>query len=243
MRGLRYAVAAGVMLAGQASAVEPYRPPPLDAPSLADAEAFSRRVVEQGQIWQGNSMVAAATTTTPEARHVPTGARCRFWYMTGEITYPFLNSEHVNCSTNRNWVNIQTGIDRRETPAQIVGNPNHIWSYLTVARGTLGEIATVMGERMARSLGGRMELSQPLRWTGTRGAAVDYVVLRVRYPGGGPNGTRQERITRLALAVIGDWIFTYSVDGPVHYAPSFDTLGEDGFVKLLRSIDEAALIL
>ena len=68
-------------------------------------------------------------------------------------------------------------------------------------------------------------------------------MLRVRYPGGGPEGTRQERVSRLALAAIGEWIFTYSVDGPVHYAPSFDTLGEDGFVKLLQSIDEAALIL
>ena len=243
MRGWRVAAAAGLMLAAQASALEPDRLPPVDAPSQAEAEAFSRYVVEQGRIWQGNSMVAAARSTTPEARHEPTGARCRFWYRTGEITYPFLNSDHVNCSTNRNWVNIQTGIDRRETPAQIVGNPNHIWSYLTVARGTAREIATVMGERMARSLGGRLELSEPLRWTGGRGTAVDYVVLRVRYPGGGPEGTRQERVTRLALAVIGEWIFTYSVDGPVHYAPSFDTLGEDGFVKLLQSIDEAALIL
>ena len=126
MKRWRFAAAAGAMLAGQASAQ--YQPPPVDAPTVAEAEAFSRHVVEQGRIWQGNSMVAAATTTTPEARHVPTGARCRFWYRTGEITYPFLDSDHVNCSTSRDWINIQTGIDRRETPAQIAGNPDHIWS-------------------------------------------------------------------------------------------------------------------
>lgn len=243
MKGWKLAVAAGVMVSAQTSAPAQYQPPPFDAPSVAEAEAYSRHVVDQGRIWQGNSMAAAATTTTPEARHIPTGARCRFWYQTGEITYPFLNSDHVNCSTSRGWINIQTGIDKREAPAQIAGNPNHIWSYLTAARGTPREIATVMAERMARSLQGRFELSEPLRWTGASGKTVDYVVLRVTYPGGGPEGTRQERITRLAMAVIGDWIFTYSVDGPVHYSASFETLGEGGFARLLQSIEEAALIL
>ena len=243
MKGWKRAVAAGMMISVQTAAPGQNQAPPFDAPSVEEAEAYSRQVVERGRIWQGNSMAAAATTTTPEARHVPTGARCRFWYQTGEITYPFLNSDHVTCFTNRNWINIQTGIDKREAPAQIAGNPNHIWSYLTAARGTPREIATVMGVRMARSLQGRFELSESLRWTGTDGAAVDYVVLRVRYPGGGPEGTRQERITRVALAVIGDWIFTHSVDGPVHYTASFDTLGEGGFAQLLQSIDEADLIL
>ncbi|HYJ52262.1 MAG TPA: hypothetical protein VEW04_03735 [Allosphingosinicella sp.] len=243
MKGLRFAVAAAVMLSGQAPALEPWRMPPPDAPSVAEADAFSRHVVEQGRIWQGNSMVAAATTTTPEARHVPTGARCRFWYRTGEITYPFLNSDHVNCSTSRDWVNIQTGIDRRETPDQIAGNPRHVWSYLTAARGTARDIATAWGERTAQMEHGSFEVSQPLRWTSSRGRVVDYVVLRSRFPGGGPEGTRQERITRTAVAVIGDWIFSHSVGGPVHYATSLDQYGEDGFVKLLQSIDEAALIL
>jgi hypothetical protein len=243
MRGWRFAVVAGSMLAGHALALEPYQMPPFDAPSVAEAEADSRHILERARHWQGDSMVASARSTTPEAMHEPTGARCRFWYRAGEITYPFHNSDHVSCFTTRNWINIQTRIDRRETPAEIVGNPNHIWSYLTVARGTAREIATVMGERMARTLGGTLTLSGPLSWTGGRGASVDYVVLRVRYPGGGPEGTRQERLNRIALAVIGDWIFNYSVDGPVHYEPSFETLGEDGFVKLLQSIDEAALIL
>ena len=243
MRRWRNAVAAGLALAGQAFAREPFQMPPYDAPSVEQAEAYSRHVVEQGRIWQGDSMVAAATTTTPEARHVPTGARCRFWYQTGEIRYPTLNSRHVTCSTSRDWLNVQTWIDRRETPAQASANPNYAASYLSAAHGSAREIAAVFGAHVERSNHGSYQLSETLRWTSARGTVVDYVVLRTRYPGGAPEGTHQERTDWIAFAVIGDWIFGYSAGGPVHYSGAIEAMGEEGFAKLLQSIDEAALIL
>jgi hypothetical protein len=243
MRRWGFAAAAGLMLAGQASALEPWRMPPYDAPSVAQAEAYSRQIVEQARVWQGDSMVAAATTTTPEVRHVPTGARCRFWYQTGEITYPSLNSRHVNCSTSRDWLNVQTWIHRRETPAEMGGNPNLVASYLSAAHGSVHEIAALFGADAARDNHGSYQLTGTRHWTSSRGTVVDYVVLRTRYPGGAPEGTRQERTNWIAFAVIGDWIFGYSAGGPVHYTDSIEAMGEEGFVKLLQSIDEAALIL
>lgn len=232
---------AGLLLVQPAPA-QRYVPPPADAPSVAEAAAFARRTAEEGHIWQGNSMADATRSTTPEAIHRTTGARCRFWYGSGEITYPFYGNDHVVCITRRNLVSVETRIDRREVPAAVAGNPEHIWAYLA-APGSARDVVAALAAREARNLGGMFEVSELRRWTGTGGKTVDYAVAHIRYPGGAPNGTPQERINRVALAVIGDWIFLLSADGPVHYAASLEPIGEDGFARLLQSIEEAGLIL
>jgi hypothetical protein len=243
MRGWALAAVAGILISAEAAALAPGREPATDAPSVTDATAFMAQVIERSHLWQASSMVGATTTTTPEAAHRLTGARCRFWYRHGDITYPFYNDNHVECLTSWDWLYVSTKIDRRETPMQVAGNPNHIWSYLIHPDVPVGDIAATIVGRTARAEHGTFEVSQPQRWTGRDGATVDYVVAHVRFRGGGPDGTREERISRVAVAVIGDWIFTQTSDGPVYYTGSIDQIGEDGFAKLLQSIDEAGLIL
>jgi hypothetical protein len=244
-RGSRAIAAAGLALAlGAAQPCDCGAPAAADAPSIETARAFAGNVAKLARRYglDETHLANATESTTPEIAHLATGARCRFWYGVGEVSSPFFTADHTECRTDWGWFWVATAIDRRSAPPKI--GLDHYWSYLLKSGGSAEEMVREKAERLLRETPGEGSLEGPeaRTWAGRDRRRIDYVIARTLTPGGAPKGTKGLRFTRYSLAVVGDWIFVQTVNAPVHYRRSVETMADDAFARLLASVADAGKV-
>ena len=234
-----------VAAVGAQTTESPYTPPTPDAPTVEAARAW----IEQERLrWptsaDGERLVNVTNSTTPEVAHRPTGATCRFWYRTGDIQHTFHDGRHFECSTRRDWFNVVTRINYRETPAEVARTPTHYWNYLRAPRADVAEIASATVQRTMDDLPPGISRTQPISesWTAPNGTIFRYATADVIYPAGTPDGTPPEGIRRVSVIAVGaDWLVSYSVSAPIVYRANVEAMHADGLRRLLESLGRGPL--
>jgi hypothetical protein len=220
--------------------------PAPDAPSVEAARAWMQSEVDLAERHNndaGPGLVNVTTGVTPEAEHVPTGARCRFWYRSADISFEFYDSRFLGCSTSLGWVSTGATLFHREPRPAL-----HDAHYLAYARDPAAgprDVAMIRAARTEMDSPGQTQstVSPVSAWVTPAGHRIAYVSATIAYPGGGPDGTPQRRHSRFYVAQIGEWMLMYGADGPVHYRDALDGYAETGFRQLLESVEQAGRIL
>jgi hypothetical protein len=212
-----------------------------DAP---DVETARRSIQDEIALAKKHSMrkkplpiFNATTTTTPEIEHVATGARCRFWYGSADIQFPWLDDRALECTTRYDWVSATLALYSFEGPARPVEGVSP--SYLGVGR-TLPEIARALAQdRIQFSPGARLVSVSPVETLTTpKGRRVEYVSFAVEGPGGGPDGTEQRHSQFLRIAVVDDWLVVAAAFGAKKYQVQLNDYAQSNFTKVIASMEE-----
>ena len=220
--------------------------PAPDAPSIEAGRRWMQNEIDLAERHNNDDapgLVNATTSLTPEAEHVPTGAHCRFWFGLADIRFTFYNGRALSCGSMMGWLNVGATIyHREERPNSPQGwqGPESGSATATPRDVALARAAAV--EREAPGLTSAA-ISETREWVTPGGQRIPYVAATVIYPGGAPDGTPQRRQTRLYAALVGDWMLIYRSDGPVHYRAAIDNYAEDGFRRLLASVEAAGRIM
>lgn len=231
--------AAMIAVAAIAAAQAP-APPPFDAPTVALARAWIEGVRLSWPTGPDQAhLINVTATTTPEVAHAPTGATCRFWYRTGEITHPFHDSRHFECATFRDWFRVTTLIDYRETPAAVAAEPRHWWNYLGDPRADVATLASAQVQRLMDDLPPGISRTRAVarRWTAPDGRVFAYATADVVTPAGTPGNTPRRGFYRITVIDAGNaWIVTYRVYAPIFYRRQIEAMHAQGLRRLLRSL-------
>jgi hypothetical protein len=213
--------------------------PPADAPSVEEARAWmeTQRLSWPNRI-DGQRLINATTTTTPEAAHAPTGATCRFWHGSGRIRHVFEDGRHFECSTMLGWISVETRIDFRETP-EAMRSPNSYWNYLNRAREDVVAIVSAQVDRTMNDSPPGISRTQAVAgsWTAPDGRVFRYATADVIYPSGAPAGGEPRGLRRITvIAASDDWIVSHAVNAPILYRRAIETIHADGLRRLLDSL-------
>jgi hypothetical protein len=160
-----------------------------------------------------------------------------------DISFTHYNSDAFSCGTRLGWVGVEAGIVRRaERPRVHAG-----WTAPLPPSTMNGprEVILARAARAEREAPGRTraDISGELEWPLPSGRRMAYVAGTIAYPGGAPAGTPSRRHTRIYAAVVGDWMLSYTADGPQAYRETLDRYAEEGFGRLLASVEAANRIL
>jgi hypothetical protein len=206
---------------------------PVDAPSVDAAREAVRRVLGDGS----GPMRDATVSTTPEVEHIATGARCRFWYPIVRIDHKWFDDRAIACFTARDWLNIEVEMLSLEGPRR-GRTTNPFWQPLLDAPRELPAIVdalarmwTAPADAPVRSLG-RTEGTAQSR----HGGEVRFFTLMYEQPGGAPSGTPARRRTVRRVALIGEWVFVVTAEGPVHYNRALDTYVAAAFDQIIEHV-------
>lgn len=204
----------------------------VDAPDVETARRSAQQAL--GPDTPGRTVLNATTTTTPEILHVPTGARCRFWYASVAVDSPWLDDRALACITRHQWLTVSYSFYNLNGPRR----PGQSWrgtEYLGIAR-TLPDLARARAGR----LGGTVTAVSPIQGITTAdGSRYEYVSLTNEYEGGAPNGFRNRRMTTWRLMLAGDWLIELSAEGPVHYQASLREYADTSLQRVSVSMDES----
>ena len=227
------------------AACPPLVPAP-DAPSVAAARAWMQSAVDLAERHNSDAepgLINVTASLTPEAEHVPTGARCRFWYGSAQISFTYYNGRALSCGTALGWVGTGASLYRLEERPGVP--PGWLGPESGSATATPRDVALARAAAVEREAPGRTsaEISDTLEWTAPGGRRIPYVAATVQYPGGAPAGTPQRRHSRIYAAVVGEWMLIYRADGAAHYRAALDLYAEEGFGRLLASVEAAGRIL
>jgi hypothetical protein len=189
-----------------------------------------------------DALVNATTSVTPEAEHLPTGARCRFWYGMADISFEFYNGRFLSCRTSLDWVSTGAAIFHREE-RQL--SDSHYLAYARDPAADPRKIALHQAARTEADAPGetRSEVSPLQHWATAAGHRIPYATASITYPAGAPGGTERRGYRRLYVGEVGEWILAYSANGPIHYREALDGYAETGFRQLLESVAQAGRIL
>lgn len=216
---------------------------PADAPSVEQARrsiqdeiALAKRHAYR---FRPLPILNATTTTTPEIEHVETGARCRFWYGSAEIRFPWLDDRALECDTRHDWVSTSVALYNLAGPLR----PDPHWRppFLDAPR-TLPDLVRALARQHARGIGEGTSatIGEPATLRTPGGRAVDYTDLRLEGPGGGPDGTAQRHYQSYRVATIDGWLIAVSGYGPSHYRESLDLYAATTFERVIASMEENA---
>lgn len=239
---LRIALIVGAALAAAPAGVA--KPPAriYDAPSVEEA----RRSIQAEIALAKNHSVRrkplpilnATTTTTPEIEHVETGARCRFWYRSADIGFPWLDDRALECGTSYDWVTAGLGLYSVEGPSRPI---QHGGKRFLAGVRSLAEAARALAEDRARSSQGAriLALSAPATLRTAGGRTVEYVDYAILGPGGGPKGTRQTHYQSVRVALIDGWVIEAGAYGAGHYRRSLDAYVRSNFAHAIAAMEGA----
>lgn len=216
-------------------------PPSGDAPTIEEARRSIQEPLRQArQQTLGLQMINVTSTTTPEAEHVATGARCRFWYRAAEIRGPWLDDRAVECGSAGGWVHTGLSIMSLRGPRQPVA-----WGIAPLLRAGAPTLEALAAAMTARSIGiwaGAQAVGAPQRLEVRSPAGRELAALSfaIGGPGGAPGGTRQEQYATHRLLIVDGWLFEVRASGPSHYRRELDGYAEAGLQRLIESLETAA---
>jgi hypothetical protein len=243
MRGAALALLAAGALAAALPPAAAAQALPTDAPSVEQARrsiqdeiALAKRHAYR---FRPLPILNATTTTTPEIEHVETGARCRFWYGSADIRFPWLDDRALACDTSRDWVSVSLALYNLAGPLR----PNLDWrpAFLDAPR-SLPDLVRALAQSRAEpgSEGRSVTLGEPATLTTAGGRSVDYMDYRVEGPGGGPRGTPQRHYQSFRVATIDGWLIVAGGYGPGHYRDSLDSYAATAFEQAIAAMEENA---
>lgn len=213
---------------------------PPDAPSVEEARRSIQEPLRLGRQSMGLQLINVTSTTTPEAEHIATGARCRFWYRAAEIRGPWIDDRAVECSSAGGWVNSGLSITSLRGPRRPVE-----WGLAPLLRAgpqTLEALAAATIAASIRNWSGAQAISAPRRLptTSPAGRRIEMLSFAINGPGGAPGRTPQIQYSTRRLLIIDGWLFEVSASGPIHYRRELEGYAEAGVSRLIESLETAA---
>lgn len=215
-------------------------PLPSDAPTVEDARrAIQEELRLARQQAPGLQVINVTSTTTPEAEHLATGARCRFWYRSADIDHPWFDDRAMSCWTAGGWVQTGLSIYDLRGPRREMN-----WGIAPLLRAGPVTLESLAGALTAASAS--TDATQPAgalerrRMRSPGGRDLEVLGFAVTGPGGAPDGTRQMRHNASRLLIVDGWIFHVSAGGPTHYRDAIEGYADAGVQRLIESLEAAA---
>lgn len=213
---------------------------PADAPTAEDARRDIQEPLRLARQHSGRLvMLNVTSSTTPEAEHLATGARCRFWYHGIEIRSPWLDDRAIDCSSAGGWVHTGLAIYSLRGPRRPIS-----WGIAPLLQAGSPSLESLAGALTAASLaswsGAQASAAQRRLVRSAGGRQLEVMSFTIDGPGGAPDRTPQTRHNAHLLLIVDGWLFEISAGGPSRYRREADNYAEAGLQRLIESLESAA---